>query len=391
MKVIVLNEQGIRNETMLDAIQIDDLQLLQVRGVIDNGEEQKIPLSRLAAWGVGMKSALAAMQSVAQKQGGSGIYYVNTHGKQMFAAKSEAGFIGSLSDAAGKVGGGQANMIPLHVDPTMLCMAAVMANIDRKLDAIQEQQKEIMDFLSAQEESKIRGNIQTLADVLQGYQYNWENETYKVNKHNLVQQVRKEAEQEIILYRGLIQKSIAKQRFAGSNQMVQSTAQKILKNLQNYQLAVYQYAYAAFLEVLLLENFTGEYLSHVSEKIREHAFQYRKEYTNCYDYLECLSEKSLQTKMMQGLSNVSIGLGSALAKAPILKKGPVDESLIDAGQKLKKSAEQKTNKIVCGLIGSADSGTAVFTENIDKINRIWNKPKEVFFDDKAIYFVPKVC
>lgn len=374
---------------MLDIIRIDDLQLLQEKGTLDNAE-QKIPLSRLGAWGVGMNSVAAVIQSVTQKTGGSGFYYVNTHGKQMFSAKSGEGFIGSLADAAGKVGGGQANMIPLQINPEMLCMAAVMANIDRKLDAILEQQKEIMDFLCAGEESKIRGNIQTLADVLHGYQYNWENETYKINKHNLVQEIRKEAEQEIILYRGMLQKNRMKRGFHGSTQTIQNTAQKILKNLQNYQLAVYQYAYAAFLETLLLENFAEAYLSHVSENIREYAFQYRKEYTDCYNYLECISEKSLPTKMIQRLSAVSTGIGSALSKTPILKKGLVDEGLMDVGNKLKNTAAKKTNRVVQSLIGSADCGTAAFTENLDKINRIWNAPKEIFFDGKAIYFVPQV-
>ena len=381
---IIVDKSGSLNENLLKVIQVDDLQLLQEKNIIES-EAQKIPLSRLSAWGVGLDSFAMTVQSFVQKEGGSGFYYVDTHGKQMFAAKSGEGFIGSLADAMGKVGGGQSNMIPLHVDPSMLCMAAVMANVDRKLDTIQEQQKEIMDFLCVKEESKIRGNIQTLADVLQGYRYNWENKTYKMNKHNLVQEIRKEAEQEIILYHTMIHKNIGKR----NSQTVQGTAQKILKNLQNYQLAVYQYAYATFLEVLLLENFAAEYLTYSAERIREYAFQYRKEYTDCYNYLELLSEKSLQTKMIQGLSAVSVGLGSVLAKAPILNKGLVDEGLMDVGQKLKKSAEQKTNKVVYELIGSADSGTAVFTENIDKINRIWNKPKEIFFDDKAIYFVPQ--
>lgn len=377
-----------QNENLLEVLQISDIQPFQ-KDILEN-DVQKIPLSRLSAWGIGLETLASSVQSMMQKNGGSGLYYVNTHGKQMFAAKNGEGFIGSLADTIGKVGGGQANMIPICVEPEMLFMAATMANIDRKLDAIQEQQKEILDFLCAQEESKIRGNIQTLGDVLQGYRYNWENKTYKTNKHNLVQEIRKEAEQEIILYCGMLQKSIVKRGFLNNDRAVQGTSKKILKDLQNYQLAVYQYAYAAFLEVLLLENFTAEYLTYVSERIRDYAFQYRKGYTDCYNYLEQLSERSFQTKVIQGLSNMSIGLGSALAKTPILKNGPVDEGLIDAGQKLKKSTERKTGKVVQGLIGSADSGTAVFTENIDKINRIWNKPKEIFFDDKAIYFVPQV-
>lgn len=49
------------------------------------------------------------------------------------------------------VGGGQAQMIPFACDPTMLCMAAALANIDKKLDTIKEMQQEMMDILIRKE------------------------------------------------------------------------------------------------------------------------------------------------------------------------------------------------------------------------------------------------
>ena len=47
------------------------------------------------------------------------------------------------------------------------------------------------------------------------------------------------------------------------------------------------------------------------------------------------------------------------------------------------------SQLVNGLIGSSDSGTSVFSENIDRLNAIWNKPQDILFDKDGIYFVPQ--
>ena len=106
-------------------------------------------------------------------------------------------------------------------------------------------------------------------------------------------------------------------------------------------------------------------------------------------YKEDISESTLQTRLTNVLSNASISLGTALSKNPILQKTPADESLLHVGQKMKNAAKDKTAQLVNGLIGSSDSGTSVFSENIDRLNAIWNKPQDILFDKDGIYFVPQ--
>ena len=83
-----------------------------------------IPLENLTALGVAFQPLTTAIQTVVNGAGGSGLYYVNTKGLQMFSTPE--GYIGSLKNAAGTVGGGQARMTALSCDPTMLAMAAVL-------------------------------------------------------------------------------------------------------------------------------------------------------------------------------------------------------------------------------------------------------------------------
>ena len=139
-----------------------------------------------------------------------------------------------------------------------------------------------------------------------------------------------------------------------------------------------------------MENFNEEYLNHVSEQLRKEDFQYRDLYTFCYDKVAGISESTLQTRLTNVLSSASISLGTALSKNPILQKMPADKSLLHVGQKMKNATKDKTAQLVNGLIGSSDSGTSVFAENIDRLNAIWNKPQDVLFDKDGIYFVPQV-
>lgn len=99
---------------------------------------------------------------------------------QMFSTAE--GYIGSLKTAAGTVGGGQARMTAIPCDPAMLAMVAVLMNIEKKLDTIQETQEEILEFLVEKERATLQGNLNVLGEVMSNFKYNWTNDTYKHSK-----------------------------------------------------------------------------------------------------------------------------------------------------------------------------------------------------------------
>jgi hypothetical protein len=131
---------------------------------IDISEARTFPIDKLAALGVAFEP-LAGLVNYAMGGGGqSGLYYVDTSGKTMF--KSGDKYIGSLKAADGGVGGGTAKMTQLPINPTMLFMAVAIASVEQKLDNIYEVQEEIFAFLELKEQAKLKGNLNTLADVL---------------------------------------------------------------------------------------------------------------------------------------------------------------------------------------------------------------------------------
>lgn len=238
---------------------------------------EKYPIENLSALGVATKPLVEAMQSLKGVEGTSGIYRVNTKGLKMF--ESQGGFIGSLQTTEGAVGGGQAIMKPLACDPTMMFMSMTLMTIEKKLDDIKNLQQEMLDLIKAKEKADIRGNMNTLIDVLNNYKFNCNNEKYKTNKHILVQDIKRNAEQNILLYRDLIQSMLAKKELIHSDQEINSKIKKADENFKEYQLSLYLHSFSSFLEVMLLGNFDKNYIESIKNKIDEYILKYKELYT----------------------------------------------------------------------------------------------------------------
>lgn len=343
----------------------------------------KIPLSDLSTLGVAFQPLTAAIQTAVSGGGGSGLYFVNTFGKQMFLKDNQ--FIGSLKTATGAVGGGQARMTAISCDPTMLFMAVALMGINQKLNNIQETQQEILTFLEEKERALLQGNLNVLNDIMNSYKFNWDNETFKANKDILVQQIKKESEASIILYRDQITQKLKKRSLIHVDQEVKATLKKLQTRLRDYQLALYLYAYSAFLEVMLLGNFEKDYLDSVEQRISEYTYQYRSLYTDCYNLMEEYSKSSIQSGVLGRLAVASKLMGEAIAKAPVISKSQLDEDLIKASGKLNHHGEKRTTNALQGLIQNRKSVTLPFIENLRSINDLHNKPTAYLFDGENIY------
>lgn len=344
-----------------------------------------LPLSRLAAYGTAFQPLATAVQTAVNGAGGSGIYYVNTAGKTMFQMKGTNNFIGSLQTSDGMVGGGQAKMTPLACDPTMIFMAAVLANVEKKLDSIQDMQKEMMDFLVQKEKADLKGDLNFLFDVFNNYKYNWNNEMYKNSNHIKVLDIRQEAEKKIAFYREQIIAKVNKKSFIHSDQTVNKQLQMVQDQFKDYQLALYLFGFSSFLEVMLLGNFGKDYLTGISEKLEKYSLHYRELYTKCYDEIESYSSTSVQSSMLKGIAKASTSVGKIVEKIPVISKGQADEALIAAGDKLDELNVGKLRKQMSSLIERQSNSIGPFIENIDTVNELCNKPVELLVDKENLY------
>ena len=350
---------------------------------IDMTETQKFPIEKAAALGVVFQPLTQLVSYAVSGAGQSGLYFVNTAGKTMFQSGGQ--FIGNLKAANSGVGGGLARMTQIPLDPTMLCMAVAIMAIEKKLDAIHEAQKEILAFLELREEAKLKGNLNALADVLNNYKFNWDNDKYKDHKHILVQDIKREAEQSIILYREQLTKALSKKALFHSNQEVKATLNKAMARLNDYQLALYTFSFSSFLEVMLLENFDSNYLNSMASKIQEYSGDYTALYEKCAEKIEKDSKASLEGYALKGLSKLSSGAGKIVEKIPVISKSQLDENLLKAGGILQDVDTNRTQNVVKILADSQTDYISSFVENIHTIDSLYNQSMQLMFDSENIY------
>lgn len=368
-------------QAMMDVEYYPPSELIKMN--IDMTETQKFPIEKAAALGVAFQPLTQLVSYAMGGAGQSGMYFVNTAGKTMFQSGGQ--FIGNLKAANGSVGGGLAKMKQIPLDPTMLCMAVAIMAVEKKLDAIHEAQKEILAFLELKEEAKLKGNLNALADVLNNYKFNWDNDKYKDHKHILVQDIKREAEQSIILYRERLTKVFSKKALFHSSKDVKATLSKTIARLNDYQLALYTFSFSSFLEVMLLENFDTNYLNSIAIKIQEYSGDYTALYEQCAEKTEKDSKASLEGYALKGLSKLSSGAGKIVEKIPVISRSQLDENLIKAGGILQDVDTNRTQNVMQVLADSQTDYISSFVENIHTIDNLYNQSLQLMFDSENIY------
>jgi len=273
-------------------------------------------------------------------------------------------------------------------DPTSLFMAAALMEINKKLDAIQETQQEMFEYIRNRDKAELRGDLETLSDVLNSYQFNWDNAQYKNNKHILVQQIRNDAEKAIIQHRAQIEGKFKSKGPIHIDKDVRDKADAIRDELEEYRLSVYLYSFSSFLEVMLLENFDPDYLAATAGKIEERSLAYRMLYTKAYDALESQADTSVRAMALGGLSGAMGFLGKAIEKTPVGDLTPIDEALQDASKGIGDFSRGVKRDMMRKITDARSSDVRPFVENIENVNRLYNEPTMLFADDDAIYVLP---
>lgn len=308
-----------------------------------------------------------------------------------------AGVKGNLAiDKAGmalggilKDGGGLAQARLVAVDPSTLAaqaaMAAIMMEINKKLDNIQEMQQRILDFLEQDKQAEQQANLKVLTDTLEGYKHNWDNAQYLQNHHMKALDIKQAAEKNIIFYQEQIAAAIKKMPSIHLDQAVKAAITELGKLFSQYRMALYQFSFASFLEVMMLGNFRQAYLDQVAAKVQDYNQHYQIQFSECRDMIKRYSSESVETKVLAGIGNAGKALGKFIGSVPFLAQGSVDEWLQDNGEALLKGNDEKTQK-VAALFGTEEKiGNEVFVDSIRNVALISNQTTDVLFDGEALY------
>lgn len=345
----------------------------------------KIPYSKITIFGTAFEPLVEAFQFLSNT-GGSGLYKVTVpNGGHLAKFKDGSGNLGTVLDKKNKIVG-QATMKPVVCNPTMLFMAVALASVDEKLDIIMETQQEMLDFLIQKEMSELRGDLSLLSDIINNYKFNWSNDMYKKNNHIKVLDIKQDAERKINFYREQIAKKISKKSFIHNDSDVKKQFEKIHDEFKEYQLALYLYSFATYLEVILLENFDSSYLECVVSKIEDYSYNYRVFYSECYNQIENHSKTSIESFILGRSASVNKAAGEVLTKIPAFEKTKVDKILLNTSSRLKKLSTKKTEQTMNQFSDNQNNAVLVFVEKINTIKSLYNKPLNIFIDSENMYF-----
>lgn len=362
----------------------------------------KIPFDQIASLGVGLGSLPEMFRTVAttidvptllQATDKSGIP-IDT----AILNKAAGGLIGSYN--APGIGLQQArfhsvdpgtiqSVATMPYDPTVLFMAAALAQINQKLDSIRDTVNEMFEYMRQKDKAELRGNLKTLEDLLEAYRYNWNNDIWRKNSHMKVVDIKQDSEQAIIHLRAQIKSKVNDKGPVELRIAVGGRLDDVLDRLKEYQLATYTYSFASFLEPMLSENFDEANLEAIASRISERGNEYRELYTECYNAIEDSSKASADAVVLGGVSAALSGLGGFLKQTPIGDLTPIDNALEDAGKGVGDFNESQTEGLMEKLQHAKAPDVLPFKESLDAVNKLHNGEHQLAADSENVYLLPE--
>lgn len=355
------------------------------RDAVENLDSYSI--GQIASLGLAFEPlAQAINQIVNSGESSTGLYRVTlpkgaTH---LAKLKSGAGNIGTALDEKNKIVG-QAVLSPAAFNPAMVFMAVTIINIDMKLDAITETQKEMKEFLEQKEESELIGSMDFLKDLLENYKYNWNNKRYKNSAHTKTFDIMETSQRKINFYTEQIKSKIQNKDYLHSKFDASKLLDKIQRDFKDLQIALHLYSHSSLVGILLLDNYNRDYLDSIVNKINDYSFEYRKLYTEAYDYIEEYVDSSVWAYLMSGAAFLSEGAGKVIEKIPLINRLQIDESLQKTGTFIDEKREDQRDDMMQSFVHRQSDQVKPFVDSIQAMNRTHNDEYEIMFDKDKIY------
>ena len=159
----------------------------------------------------------------------------------------------------------------------------------------------------------------------------------------------------------------------------------VIEDFQNYRLAIYCYAFASYLEIILLKNYKADYLDSILSTIKEDSYRYAELYTVAYSKLESMAAGSIESGVVKGAAVVSQGLGKIIEKIPVVERGQLDETLIATGKKLEDYKDDSVVDLLASLREMSNCQVKQFSDLIETVKELHHGDPLILVDDENVY------
>ena len=276
------------------------------------------------------------------------------------------------------------------LDPATACMALMLLCIDKKLDAIQETQKDILSVIKTKEHGDIKGNIQYLYDILANLKNHYNDEQYKKEYRLKAQDIIQDSYKYIETYKERLKDGINKNKGLHTTIQANKEITSLVEDFAYYRLSIFMFAYAHYVELLLGNIIDENLIKSELQRLNNLSMDYRKMYTDLYNYLDTLNHTSLDKKAINVLGNASQGLGHMIHKVPLLEKGPVDEALVSLGKNVKEQAKNSLVDSLEYLRNYKQLNVDGFVKQYEKLGYMYSGEANLLFDKNNVYISRKL-
>ncbi len=378
---------SIVKQNFIKATDATDLTVQNINEIITD-EYISFPLDDLTYLGANFSSIASAVSAVAQfAEKGQTLYkaYFPVAGK---LAEKDGYKLGGIFNNGKIVGQARFSKVKSTAQAasgaSMMFIALAIMAINKSLKEISESQKAIISFLETDKQTQLKGDLLILSEIIEEYQHNWNNSQFCSNRENQVLDIKRSAEQNLLFYKEMIEKKTKKQSFIHID--TSKTLNDIQTKFRYYKLSLYIYAFASFLDIMLLGNFDSSYLNSIIEKIKKHSEEYNLFFNSSMELVQSYISSSLQSRALQGISVAGNFTAQQIAKIPDKdNKVKIDDKLIAGSKKLKKFNENALDKTLESFSSVEDNGITLFLNKIHLINHLHNESMSILFDSENIY------
>lgn len=400
-EINIINKSGEIDDVsgMNSLVELTEDLLRDARASINNNKALSIPIAELSTLGAGVSSLVPAFNTITQTTtiATDGLYKVaNATAGDVLKIAKDGNAWGAMKTATGgskmakfaEVGPLSATTESVAAfNPATMMMAAALYSIEKDLAEISETQKKILTFLEVENESQIEADVESLMNMVTNLKHNWDNELYVSGSHNQVMSIQNRARKNMIAYQKKVSEIVSSKQFIVAQNKVNSVLIDLEKKFKYYRLSLYIFSLASLMEIMLSGNYKEEYITSVKEEIVSMSITYREQFEKGSLYLEKLGNVGVEANVVKGLGTVSKAVGKMIGNIPLVKEGPVDEFLEDAGENLHHNADGMEKKAVKSFAAIGNPGTNVFIEKMEDMAFIYNHTSQICFDKEKIYLI----
>lgn len=268
------------------------------------------------------------------------------------------------------------------IDPTMLMVSAALCSVEAELDEIKKLNIKIVNFLEDDKESEIEADLEILNKTIIDFRFNFNDERFLINNHKQVMDIKRRAKSNLVFYKRQIANEIKKNKIITTKNGMNSILLDIERIFKYYRLSSYIYAYSTLMEVLILGNFNSEFLNSKLNELSELNTEYEKIYEIAFDYVESNANKVIEGNVLNSIGSAGKAIGNFVEKTNVKR---VDTWINDASNNIKQTGKDMKQKFIKEFENLSDSNSERFSNQINQIDCIYNKTKEIYFDEDRIY------